>query len=120
MRTAAHSCKRCGAQVSEAGRSCSSCSRTRPKARIIDQTWRERAACDGADVEAFYPARRDRVDQRAITTCRTCPVAADCLDVAMRDETGLPGDYRYGIWGGLTPDERAALDDTRTDLEQVG
>jgi WhiB family redox-sensing transcriptional regulator len=37
---------------------------------------------------------------RAKTVCELCPVRADCLDHAIR-----VGE-RYGVWGGLTSDER--------------
>lgn len=35
--------------------------------------------------------------------CLSCPVRAECLRRAL--ETG----ERYGIWGGMTPDERRDL-----------
>lgn len=35
--------------------------------------------------------------------CAECPLKVECLQVAL--EAGEP----YGIWGGLTPEERRAL-----------
>ena len=34
--------------------------------------------------------------------CSRCPVKAECLEFA------LATDERYGVWGGMTPDERVA------------
>jgi len=35
--------------------------------------------------------------------CETCPVAAECL------RSALAGNQKYGIWGGMTADERQSL-----------
>lgn len=74
-------------------------------------TWRDAAAC--ADL---HPAEADRLffnDQpgngqalavlEAKRLCLTCPVRTDCLTEA----TNVEDWYRYGIWGGLTSNERA-------------
>ncbi len=37
--------------------------------------------------------------------CRQCPVKAACLAEAERIEDGV-ADRTWGIWGGLTPEER--------------
>lgn len=79
-------------------------------------TWWERAACYGEDTELWYPP--DRYDQRgrgspdtrtsiALSICATCPVATQCLDAAMREETTQSD--RWGIRGGLTAYQRAEL-----------
>jgi WhiB family transcriptional regulator, redox-sensing transcriptional regulator len=71
--------------------------------------WLYDAACRGMDVSIFYRPDNERGtaarrrDQRAKAVCATCSVAARCLDWALTN--GEP----YGIWGGLTPDERARL-----------
>jgi WhiB family redox-sensing transcriptional regulator len=71
--------------------------------------WQRRAACRGADTRIFYhpenergPSRRRR-EQQAKQICRACPVLTDCLSwaLAARDP--------YGVWGGLSPEEREAL-----------
>jgi Transcription factor WhiB len=36
----------------------------------------------------------------ASSVCRSCPVAAECLAYA------LAADERFGVWGGMTPEER--------------
>jgi WhiB family redox-sensing transcriptional regulator len=69
--------------------------------------WRHRARCRGDAGVDFYPpfggeSRRERVarEQRAKVVCASCPVRNECLDQAMTYEE------RYGVWGGLTADER--------------
>lgn len=43
----------------------------------------------------------------AIAICATCPVRAACLEEALSFE--VPGQERYGVWGGLTARERDRL-----------
>lgn len=61
----------------------------------------DQAACITTDPEVFFP---DPSDLRGIATarsyCKRCPVSAECL------QASLDLDARYGIWGGLTPEER--------------
>jgi hypothetical protein len=38
-----------------------------------------------------------------------CPVTEECLESALREESGLMKRDRYGIRGGLTPRERDKL-----------
>lgn len=73
--------------------------------------WQLRASCKGHPLaDDFYPPmqperkheRRTR-ERRAKLVCATCPVNADCLQHA------LAVDERYGVWGGLTADERRAI-----------
>lgn len=71
--------------------------------------WRERAACRTADPELFFPtatapgAAAQRRNREAKAICGRCPVLAECLSWAMTE--GLD----YGVFGGLTADERRAL-----------
>ena len=69
--------------------------------------WRERAACRGEDPELFFPigSTGPALDQiaEAKEVCGRCPVREACLDFAL--STG----QAYGIWGGLTEDERRSL-----------
>jgi WhiB family redox-sensing transcriptional regulator len=70
--------------------------------------WQDRAACAGLDVVLFFgpdgerqPEREAR-ERRAKAVCASCPVRAQCLDYAIsRPE-------KYGVWGGLNEEERAA------------
>lgn len=69
--------------------------------------WRGRAACSRLDPDIFYPVG-DGAYAREMTgiakqACLSCPVRAECLRQAL--ETG----EQYGIWGGMTPEERRDL-----------
>jgi WhiB family redox-sensing transcriptional regulator len=71
--------------------------------------WQLLGACRGLDVEIFYhPAgerrreKKSRINQ-AKQVCQQCPVINACADWALR--TREP----YGVWGGLSEDERADI-----------
>lgn len=70
------------------------------------------AACVGVDPEAFFPepTRSQPADWRlARAVCNDCPVRDACLEAALARERNASGPYRYGMWGGKTPDERAEI-----------
>lgn len=59
------------------------------------------AACDGVDSELFY-AEGGQAIARAKALCANCEVRERCLEWAvMREE--------FGVWGGTTARERAAI-----------
>lgn len=61
----------------------------------------------GPDGETF-PARLLREEQ-AKAVCGACPVLASCREYALETEA-RPGQYgAYGIWGGLTAEERNVI-----------
>lgn len=69
--------------------------------------WQIRSACRGLDTTVFFhsqhergPAREQRIE-RAKRVCFSCPVMLECRRYAL--DTREP----YGIWGGLSEDERA-------------
>ncbi|MFI9272155.1 WhiB family transcriptional regulator [Kitasatospora sp. NPDC052896] len=71
--------------------------------------WQLDAACRGADSSLFFhppgernPAHDDR-DTAAKAVCARCPVREACLNHA------LTAREPYGVWGGLSEDERAAV-----------
>ena len=77
-------------------------------------TWRDDALCRNAPLKVFFPAGKpqgtgtSKPDYRpAQRICALCPVREACLSEAMLMERTNGG--RHGVWGGLTPDERAAL-----------
>ena len=67
--------------------------------------WRSDALCKGKHIDLWYPPLDTDVPENYYTisraVCRQCPVWSECLD----DGT----DERWGMWGGLTPQERTAL-----------
>jgi len=71
-----------------------------PPAR--DVTWQDLAACREFSVESFYPPT-DQDGDEAKAICFTCSVREQCLEFA------LTAGERFGIWGGMTPQERRYL-----------
>lgn len=66
-------------------------------------SWTTRAACDGMARPDWDPWSGDQPEllDAARKVCGTCPVLDACLDAALsRGEA-------YGVYGGLTPGERA-------------
>ena len=71
--------------------------------------WQYDAACRARDPEEFFspdaergPRRRNR-EAAAKALCATCPVIQECREhaLAVREP--------YGVWGGLTINEREAI-----------
>ncbi|MBF9069121.1 WhiB family transcriptional regulator [Streptacidiphilus fuscans] len=71
--------------------------------------WQEEAACASYDTQLFFhPAGergRDFEDREraAKGVCATCPVLVNCRAYA------LAAREPYGVWGGLSEDERATV-----------
>jgi WhiB family redox-sensing transcriptional regulator len=72
--------------------------------------WQNAAICRGDVGRDFYPPfggerKRDRIarEHRAKVICASCPVRRQCLEHA------VASGERYGVWGGLTFDERVTL-----------
>jgi WhiB family transcriptional regulator, redox-sensing transcriptional regulator len=71
--------------------------------------WTSAGACRSADLTLFFPpdgmrgAERAARENAAKAICAGCPVRRPCREhaLAVREP--------YGVWGGLTEDERAAL-----------
>lgn len=65
--------------------------------------WQTRALCAQVAPDVWFPDKTDELDDDAKATCRRCEVRGECLSAA------LARDERWGIWGGLTTEERDAL-----------
>ncbi len=76
-----------------------------PSLFLARPSWYDQAACRGMDVSLFFPDHGVR-SRTARATCATCPVAGECLDMAL---DGLD----YGIWGNTSDRERQTLRRTR-------
>ena len=74
-------------------------------APVANVDWDALAACRGLDTEKFFGTTTASV-ARAKGVCDRCYVQRDCLSVADAMERNLGPKMVYGIWGGLTPDER--------------
>ena len=71
--------------------------------------WQYKGACRDLDPEMFFhpdgergPRRRNR-ENAAKAVCATCPVIAACREHALAVQEP------YGIWGGLSEDDRAVI-----------
>jgi len=63
--------------------------------------WMEFAACKGADSEIFFAESGwHTANAKAQEYCRNCTVYKDCMKFA------IDNDITYGIWGGLSPNQR--------------
>jgi len=78
-----------------------------PNADLWD--WQLQGACRGEDPETFFhpegergPRRRNR-ESAAKAVCARCPVVARCAAhaLAVREP--------YGVWGGMSEDDREAI-----------
>lgn len=69
---------------------------------IAGETWQDSALCRETDPEAFYP-ERGASPGPAKRICGLCDVKAECLSYA------LAHNERFGIWGGLSEEERRHL-----------
>ncbi|MFJ9128890.1 WhiB family transcriptional regulator [Streptomyces sp. NPDC102340] len=65
--------------------------------------WRAQSACADADPDAMFPDSKALI-AAAKDICHHCPVLNDCLNDALRND-----EVQYGIRGGLTPEERRAI-----------
>jgi WhiB family redox-sensing transcriptional regulator len=64
--------------------------------------WVDEALCAQTDPEAFYP-EKGQPTRQAKVICRRCPVRGECLADA------LERNDRFGVWGGLSAQEREVL-----------
>lgn len=57
----------------------------------------------------FPPEGNTTLQRRATKNCRGCVALETCLAWALHHEAGKPRSARSGIYGGLTPPQRARL-----------
>jgi WhiB family redox-sensing transcriptional regulator len=65
-------------------------------------SWMYLAACRDADPDTCFP-ENDEPHLYAVAKrlCEECPVVGFCLEIGL--------DEKWGVWGGMTPDERHKL-----------
>jgi hypothetical protein len=51
----------------------------------------------------------DADPDEAVAACCRCPLIVPCGKTAMEREGTETEQYRFGVWGGLTPEQRATL-----------
>ncbi len=86
--------------------------------------WQYQGACRQTGDEVFFHpegergSNRRRRDEAAKAVCASCPVMELCREHALRVREP------YGVWGGLTEDERTAIlgerERERQTLSRVG
>lgn len=82
---------------------------------MLSTDWQDDAACASAAFGEVWtdPTASGRWESRehsmAKQICQACPVRIQCLQYALHYEQGVGKRMRYGIWGGLSPEERWRL-----------
>lgn len=75
--------------------------------------WMRNAACRDMDTEMFFPVRGlhnenaetvARQTSYAKAVCALCPVLNDCREYILGESLRYENDF--GIWAGMTPEER--------------
>jgi WhiB family redox-sensing transcriptional regulator len=80
-----------------------------PSPLIEVYEWQYEGACTTTDPNVFFSpeaergAKRERREQAAKALCAVCPVIERCRQHALSVQEP------YGVWGGLSESERAAL-----------
>lgn len=67
--------------------------------RFTRQPWIDQAACNGLNPDLFFP-EKGQTSGPARRVCASCPVAAECLDMALEQN------LQFGIFGGMSARER--------------
>jgi hypothetical protein len=72
---------------------------------VAEPGWRSRSACRGLPSDMFVSGElMSPVEENAAKrVCTGCAVVTDCLSYAIVNAV------RYGVWGGLTGEERRPL-----------
>ena len=72
---------------------------------VAEPGWRSRSACRGLPSDLFVSGEMMRPEEEAAAkrVCGGCPVVDDCLTYA------IVNNIRFGVWGGLTGEERRPL-----------
>jgi len=85
-----------------------------PRPVLSEWEWQEQGACRELPTEMFFhpdgergPRRANR-EKAAKAVCATCPVIDACRKHALAVQEP------YGIWGGLSEDDRQAIIDRET------
>ena len=73
------------------------------------EEWQDLGACRTLPVEIFFPPAEQEAEE-AKSVCAVCEVRQLCLEFA------LAAGERFGIWGGLTTQERRSLAAKRRNL----
>lgn len=70
--------------------------------------WMDQALCGNVDPSVFFPVKGGS-SREAKRICGICPVKQQCLDFALERESQHDASVMAGIYGGLSPKQRAEL-----------
>lgn len=76
---------------------------------IENYEWQEQGNCVGVDTNIFFPEsnlrgkNKAQAYAKAKSYCKGCPVVSECLEFALKIEEP------FGVYGGLTEDERRVI-----------
>lgn len=70
--------------------------------------WTDDAVCKGKQTTIFFPPYTQSLDRWFVpkSICADCTVQVECLNLVLRLEDT---DDRWGMFGGLTPEERRGI-----------
>lgn len=83
-----------------------------PETALEGTVWQDWASCAETDPEAFFPEKGDST-LPAKKVCLGCCVQAECL------EYSIETDQKFGVWGGLSAQERRRLRRTTEQQEDA-
>ena len=75
---------------------------------LAETEWQEHAICASIDPALWHPDKGGSPHQ-ALKFCQECPVRKPCLDFAMEWEAREDVFFAYGIYGGMTANQRLKL-----------
>lgn len=75
-----------------------------------DLDWHDLAACQYTDPDAFF-VEKGQSTNAAKRVCAACEVRAECLEYA------LANGEKWGVWGGLSEQERRRIRRDRAEQE---
>lgn len=88
----------------------------KPLSDTVRRDWRDRAACLTEPLVRFFEDPLPEYgppDEGALAYARSfcvrCPVRGQCLDAELREEGRAVEGRRFGVRGGMTPQQRASL-----------
>lgn len=80
-----------------------------PKPLLDNYEWQYKGECNKHNPETFFLPYNARMSEKtalikvAKDICAQCPVIAECLSYALDTE------QEFGVWGGLSEDERRRI-----------
>lgn len=73
---------------------------------LFSQDWKTRGVCRSGEMTEDFFSTVTAAKARARALCVGCPVIVECLNAQRQSDDAI---YRWGVGGGLDPDQRRAL-----------